>query len=188
MNDWSYGCVAKLLAARDRRRPRTRPTATGDRQPRHRERRAVSLARATAFQRRQHVLDQIVGMLEPARQPHQPVADAELGALLPASSRWCVVVAGWVIRLLASPRLLEMRTSLSASWKRKAPFLPPSTSNATSVEPPRICFCDDRGLRMVRPAGIDQPRHLRMLGERLRDRRRGVGLPRARAPAASPVP
>ena len=67
-------------------------------------------------------------------------------SLMPSSarcagvSRWCVVVAGWVIRLLASPRLLQMRTSLSASWKRKRPALPPSTSKATSVEPPRICL------------------------------------------------
>src|SRR5262249_37112675 len=33
------------------------------------------------------------------------------------------------------------------------------------------------GLRMVRPAWIDQARNLRMLGERDRDGCRGVGLP-----------
>src|SRR5215472_5227087 len=66
-------------------------------------------------------------------------------SLMPSSARaagvrrWCVVVAGWVIRLLASPRLLLMRTSLSVSWKRNAAALPPLTSKATSVEPARIC-------------------------------------------------
>ena len=35
---------------------------------------------------------------------------------------------------------------------------------------------DDRGLRMVVPARIDQPRHLRMLGERIGDLGRGLGL------------
>ena len=33
------------------------------------------------LQRPQQILDQIVGVLEPDRQAHQPVADAELGAL-----------------------------------------------------------------------------------------------------------
>ena len=53
--------------------------------------------------------------------------------------RWWVVVSGWVIRLLASPRLLEMPMIDSALAIAKASPLPPSTSNATSVPPPVIC-------------------------------------------------
>src|SRR5262249_7900274 len=52
--------------------------------------------------------------------------------------RWCVVVAGCVIRLLASPRLLLILTSLSAAWNRNAAALAPLTSQATSVDPGRI--------------------------------------------------
>ena len=37
------------------------------------------------IQRRQQILDQVVGVLEAGREPHQPVADAELGALRRAS-------------------------------------------------------------------------------------------------------
>ena len=52
----------------------------------------------------------------------------------------CVVVAGWVIRLLASPRLLEILTISSAFWKANADFLPPFSEKQISVEPPLICF------------------------------------------------
>ncbi len=53
--------------------------------------------------------------------------------------RWCVVVAGWVSRLLASPRLLEMPMIDSALAILNAPALPPFTSKVTSVPPPFIC-------------------------------------------------
>ena len=56
-----------------------------------------------------------------------------------ALSRWWVDVAGCVTRLFASPRLFEIRASLSPFMNRKAPALPPSTSTAISVEPPLIC-------------------------------------------------
>jgi hypothetical protein len=42
------------------------------------------------------------------------------------------------MRLFASPKLFEIRISFSASRKRKAPVLPPRTSNATSVDAPDI--------------------------------------------------
>src|SRR3569833_1603575 len=48
---------------------------------------------------------------------------------------WCVVVSGWVIRLLASPRLFETSISPSALARRKAAALPPSTSNVTTQPP-----------------------------------------------------
>ena len=52
--------------------------------------------------------------------------------------RW-VVVAGWVIRDLESPRLLEMSTTCRAFISAKAASLPPSTSKVTTVPPPYIC-------------------------------------------------
>ena len=77
MNDWSYGCIAKLLAgAIHEAATRSTVTATA--------RAAAARAVSHRLQRRQQVLDQIVGMLEPARQPHHAVADAEVGALLAA--------------------------------------------------------------------------------------------------------
>ena len=54
-------------------------------------------------------------------------------------SRWWVVVAGWVTRLLASPRLFEISTISSASRKRKAAALPPASSSASIVPPVSIC-------------------------------------------------
>ncbi len=92
------------------------------------------------LQRRQHVLDDIVGMFEADRNADQAVGDARVRRVAAGASRWWVVVAGCVIRLFASPRLLLMRMSLSASSKRNAAALPPLMSKATSVEPPRICF------------------------------------------------
>ena len=84
MNDWSYACVAKLLAAAIAEAA-TRPVASAAAQPTQpRMRRSSATDRAsahTAVQRREHVLDDIVGMFEPDRNPHQAVADAELGAL-----------------------------------------------------------------------------------------------------------
>jgi hypothetical protein len=52
--------------------------------------------------------------------------------------RWWVVVAGWVTRLLASPRLFEILTSRRAFIKRNAPSFSPLTSSAIMVEPPVI--------------------------------------------------
>src|SRR5690348_5168415 len=43
---------------------------------------AVAAVALNRLQRRHHIVDQIVGMLEPARQADHAVADAELGALL----------------------------------------------------------------------------------------------------------
>ena len=57
-----------------------------------------------------------------------------------SESRWWVVVEGWVMRLFASPRLLEMRITLSALATRNAPFCPPFTSKVMTLEPPVICF------------------------------------------------
>ena len=57
MNDWSYGCIAKLMAGAIHEaavRSTVTATAHGRRYASHR------------FQRRQQVLDQIVGVLEPA--------------------------------------------------------------------------------------------------------------------------
>ena len=54
------------------------------------------------------------------------VGDADRRAAPPGPSRRCVVVAGWVIRDLASPRLLEMSMICSAFSSAKAASLPPS--------------------------------------------------------------
>ena len=79
MNDWSYGCVAKLLAGAIIRRRSRVATVTATARPA-----AAAEAVHTAFNAGHQVFDQVVGMLEPARQPHHAVADAELGALLAA--------------------------------------------------------------------------------------------------------
>ena len=50
-----------------------------------------------------------------------------------------VVVDGWVIRLLASPRLLEMSMSSRAFRKRKVSSFVLAASKATRVEPLFIC-------------------------------------------------
>src|SRR6266571_4633886 len=76
----------------------------------------------------------------------RPAENRTRESLIPSSARscgfrrWCVVVAGWVIRLLASPRLLVMATSLSALRNRNVAAWSPLTSKATKVEPPRLCF------------------------------------------------
>ena len=167
MNDWSYGCIAKLLAgAIHEAAARSTVTATA---------RAPTARASHRFQRRQHVLDQIVGVLEPARQPHHAVADAEVGALLrlePLVRRrrrmgdQALGVAEIVGDAHELERVLERKRALLAAGhlerheRRAAAHL----------------LGDDRGLRMVRPAGIDQPRHLRMLGKLGRHLARGVGL------------
>ncbi len=71
MNDWGYACVAKLLATAIAEAA-TRPVASA----------AVPRAlRLHRLQRGEHVLNDVVGMFEADRNAHQPVADAELGAL-----------------------------------------------------------------------------------------------------------
>ena len=53
------------------------------------------------------VLDEVADVLEADRDPDRAVGDARPRRVPPASSRRCVVVAGWVISDLASPRLLR---------------------------------------------------------------------------------
>ena len=135
MNDWSYACIAKLLASAILEDTKLPPAiaAAGDGHPALNRRYTLSSAASRSSHRSSG-----------CSSPHDR---RTIPSVMPSSARaagpmrWCVVVAGWVIRLLASPRLFEMRTSLSASWKRNAPALPPLISNATSVEPPFICFC-----------------------------------------------
>src|SRR5512135_1073310 len=67
-------------------------------------------------------------------------------SLMPAAARAsgemraCVVVAGWVIVVLVSPRLAVMDSSLVLSITRHAAALPPFTSNATMPPPVFCCF------------------------------------------------
>ena len=100
MNDWGYGCVAKLLAAaiaeaatrpitsaaahRDagRHAGEARYAVKGHLLFRSLERRASDAKRQSyRLERREHVFDDIVGMFEPAGDTHQAVADAKLGTL-----------------------------------------------------------------------------------------------------------
>jgi phosphatidylglycerophosphate synthase len=73
-----------------------------------------------------------------------PTESRTIPGLIPSSSRassarfLCVVVAGWVIRLLASPRLLEIRR-LERVLKANAASCRPSVRTQTRVEPPFIC-------------------------------------------------
>ena len=81
MNDWSYACMAKGLGSGHRRSRAARPVASCRRLRLPLYDRVLTAA-SDFIQRRQQILDHVVGVLEPGRKPHQPVADAELGALL----------------------------------------------------------------------------------------------------------
>lgn len=58
------------------------------------------------------ILDQIVDVLEPGREPDKPVTDSEFGARLRRQSLMRGG-RGWVTRLLASPRLFEIHLPIS---------------------------------------------------------------------------
>ena len=83
------------------------------------------------------VVAQVVDVLQANRQPYDTVGDADSGAGFGPILLW-VVVAGWVTRLLASPRLLEMSMTSIAFIARKASSRPPSISKVTMVPPPFI--------------------------------------------------
>ena len=79
-------------------------------------------------------------MFEADGNAHQAVADAELGALrrrepLVRGRRRMGDEALGVAEIVADADELER------VLKRNAAFLPPVISKATSVDPPRICFC-----------------------------------------------
>ena len=65
MNDWSYACTAKLLAAAilDGTKP---PAAMAGADARHGEIAAASVTRSHLIQRGQQILADVVGVLEPA--------------------------------------------------------------------------------------------------------------------------
>ena len=103
--------------------------------------------------------------------PPRPKA-ASVPALIPSSARapsarflW-VVVAGWVIRLLASPRLFEMRTISSAFWKAKAASLPPFSSRQDQRRAAGSSGrANDIGLRVVLAPRIDDAPDLRVIAQ-----------------------
>ena len=66
--------------------------------------------------------------------------------------RWWVVVAGWVMRLLASPRLLEIWTRRRALTKRKAAGLAAGELEGHDLAEPDHLPRGERRLRMVRAA------------------------------------
>ena len=146
MNDWSYACMAKGLGnaiAEAAQRPVM--SATGD----------VTSGSADLtsrlLQRRQQILDQVVGMLEAGRKPDQPVADAKLGALLrrqPLMRRRrrmrdqafgvaeIVGDADQLQRVEKAERAFLAAFDFERAQRRAGPHL----------------LCDDVGLRMVRAA------------------------------------
>ena len=75
--------------------------------------------------------------LETHGQAQHVVGDAG-SARTCGPSRRCVVVAGCVTRLLASPKLLEILTSFRALRKRNAASLPPAISKTTTCPKPDI--------------------------------------------------
>ena len=90
--------------------------------------------------------------------------------------RWCVVVAGWVIRLLASPRLLEIRIRSRAFRKRKAPGLASLDLEGDQGRAARHLPGDDIGLRVIGAARIDQAADLGMSCQCIGDDSRRPGL------------
>ena len=85
MNDWSYACMAKGLGiaiAEAAARPVMSATALSYLMPNALSAPNRFASAQTCIQRRQQILDQVVGMLKPGGKPHQPIADAEFGALL----------------------------------------------------------------------------------------------------------
>ena len=127
-------------------------------------------------------------MLEPGREPHQAVADAELGALL----RRQPLVRGrrrMGDQALGVAEIVGDADQLERIEEAERAALPPFDLERDTASSRRvICLRTIVGLRMVGAAGIDQPRDLRMAGERVGDARRGLGLPLRRAAAASPAP
>ena len=83
--------------------------------------------------------------------------------------RWCVVVSGWVMRLLASPRLLEMPMIESALAARNAAALPPATSKATQRAAAAHLAARELRLRMIGAAGIEHADDVRAAGEEIGD-------------------
>src|SRR5579871_2664410 len=73
----------------------------------------------------------------PTERRNRPEVTPSSARASGVSLEW-VVVSGWVIRLLASPRLLEMSIRESAFERLNAAFLPPSISKATMPPPASI--------------------------------------------------
>ena len=87
------------------------------------------------------------GPLQAHAHPHQPSVRPISSRSASGMERW-VVVQGWVIRLLASPRLLEMSTICSASRNRNAAAWPPEIEGHHVAAAGHLVG-DDRRLRMV---------------------------------------
>src|SRR6266516_6923338 len=115
-------------------------------------------------------------MFEPDRYTHQSVANAELGALCwrePLVRRRCRVrdQAFRVTEIVADANKLEriLKTERAAL----AAFDFKSNERRAAAH----LLLHNRGLWMIRPARIDEPRNFRMSGDRDRKRCRAVGLP-----------
>ena len=75
-------------------------------------------------QRLVEIGDQIVGILDPDRDAHQIVGDAERRLRSSGTDRW-VIAAGWLASVSVPPRLTARWAILSASRKAKASRSPP---------------------------------------------------------------
>ena len=96
--------------------------------------------RATPLQRRHQILDHIVGMLEPARQPHQAVADAELGA---RRRRQALMRRGRRMgdQALGVAEIVGDAHELERVLEAERAGLAALDLERHQVEPPRICRC-----------------------------------------------
>ena len=136
------------------------------------------IARSSGFlrgaQRLFEIGDDVVGGLEPDRQPHHVLADAGRGELRRRSSADASCVAGWMTSVLASPTLARWLASFSASMN-----LRPAGASALDAE------ADDRAraarqqtlrqlvIGVARQRGMGDPADRRVGAER-REHGRGV--------------
>src|SRR5258708_7861416 len=115
-------------------------------------------------------------MFEPDRYTHQSVADAELGALwrrepLVRCRRRVRDQAFRVAEIVADAN--ELERILKTERAALAAFDFKSNERRAAAH----LLLHNRGLWMIRPTRIDQPRNFLMSGDRDRKRCRAVGLP-----------
>ena len=112
----------------------------------------------------------------------RPTESRSMPSVMPSSarasglSRWCVVVAGWVIRLLASPRLLEMRISLQCVEEAEGRRLAAGDLEGHDLAEPRHLLARQRRLRVVGAAAIERAGDAGLAGQMIGDLGGGLAL------------
>ena len=172
---WTSRRSCSKSSERDRRGADDDARGRGQRRGHPRHAGAVAVARALQRQRALHVLHQVGLVLDADAEPHQPVGDADGGALLGASSRSSSSPRA---ARRASPRRRSSGRCARASWRRPRGW-PPRGRPSRRSSPRRRSRASAPG----RWRGWDA----RRAPGRRRARREGAspGAARARAPSRS---